>query len=39
MEELNSEMNELIQKGYEPIKMSGVSEDPVSKICILMMKR
>ena len=39
IEELNGEMNKLIHKGYEPIKMSGVGEEDISTICILMMKR
>lgn len=39
MEEINSEMNELIQRGYEPIKILGVAEKDISRICILMMKR
>lgn len=32
MEELNGEMNKLIQKRYEPIKMSGVAEEGISRI-------
>lgn len=37
--ELNHEMNELIKKGYEPIKISGFAEENISRICVLMIER
>lgn len=38
IEELNDEMNNLMSQGYEPIKMSGINDEPVNRICILMVK-
>lgn len=38
LKELDNEMNILLEKGFEPIKMSQAPENGVSKVCVLLTK-
>lgn len=38
LKELDVEMNILLEKGFEPIKMSQAPENGVSKVCVLLTK-
>lgn len=39
IDKLNSEINNLMHKGYEPIKMVGIGEENISRICLLLIKK